>query len=78
MKKKMSRLVALTMSVATACVPTMVQAQTMALQQGLQQLYSQADSHNALLTSLKAAVQTAEAGIEMARMSKLPDIEGQA
>lgn len=78
MKKKMSRLAALIMSVATACVPTMVQAQTMALQQGLQQLYSQADSHNASLTSLKAAVQTAEAGIETARMSKLPDIEGQA
>ena len=78
MNKKMSRLAALTLSVATACVPTMVQAQTQGLQQGLQQLYRQADCHNASLTSLKTAIQAAEAGIETARMSKLPDIEGQA
>lgn len=78
MNKKMSRLAALTMSVAAACIPTALQAQTQALRQGLQQLYSQAESRNASLTSLRAAVQTAEAGIETARMSKLPDIEGQA
>lgn len=74
----MSRLAALLCSAAVACIPMYVQAQSLALRQGLQQLYTTAEAHNASLVSMQAAVKTAEAGIETARMNKLPDINGQA
>lgn len=74
----MSRLAALVCSAAVACIPMRVQAQSSMLSQGLQQLYATADAHNASLVSLQAAVATTEAGIETARMNKLPDISGQA
>lgn len=74
----MSRLAALLCSAAAACIPMYVQAQSLALRQGLQQLYTTAEAHNASLVSMQAAVKTAEAGIETARMNKLPDINGQA
>lgn len=74
----MSRLAALLCSAAVACIPMCVQAQSLALRQGLQQLYTTAEAHNASLVSMQAAVKTAEAGIETARMNKLPDINGQA
>lgn len=76
MNKEMSRLAALALSAAAICIPS--KAQTQALQQGIQQLFVQADAHNASLVSMRAAVATANAGIETARMNKLPDVEGQA
>ena len=74
----MSRLAAIVCSAAVACIPMRVQAQSSMLSQGLQQLYAAADAHNASLVSMQAAVATTEAGIETARMNKLPDISGQA
>lgn len=55
-----------------------LRAQTPALQRGLDALYRTAEAHNATLRSLQTALREAEAGVETARMAKLPDVSGQA
>ncbi len=77
MNKEMRRWAASFGIAAMACVPIGMQAQSTALSNSLQSLYAEAEAHNASLASLQAAVQTAEAGIETARMDKLPNINGQ-
>ena len=78
MNKEMRRWAASVWIAATACVPMSVQAQSKALSEGLQMLYANAETHNATLNSLRAAIATADAGVEVARMDKLPNISGQA
>ena len=78
MNKEMRRWAVSVWIAATACVPMSVQAQSKALSDGLQQLYVNAETHNATLNSLRAAIATADAGVETARMDKLPNISGQA
>lgn len=52
-------------------------AQTAELESGITSLFTIADAHNATLRSLLSAVRESEAGIESARMAKLPDISGE-
>lgn len=59
-------------------MPATLQAQTAELTAGVNNLFTIAERHNATLRSLQSAVAEAEAGIESARMAKLPEIEGQA
>jgi len=59
-------------------VPTVVQAQTARLSGELKRLFDVAEQHNASLQTLEAAFSTEQAGIETARMAKLPDITGSA
>lgn len=77
MNKEMRRWAASFGIAAMACVPIGMQAQSTALSNSLQSLYAEAEAHNATLASLQAALQTAEAGIETARMDKLPNLNGQ-
>lgn len=74
----MRRCVASLLGAALTCVPATLQAQTAELTAGVNNLFSIAEGHNATLRSLQSAVAEAEAGIESARMAKLPEIEGQA
>lgn len=55
-----------------------VQAQTAALEHELEELFLQADRSNATLQSMRSAITVADAGIESARMQKLPEISGTA
>ena len=41
-------------------------------------MFRTAEAHNASMVAVKAAVRESEAGIETARMSKLPEVQGQA
>lgn len=74
----MRRCAASLLGAALTCMPATLQAQTAELTAGVNNLFTIAERHNATLRSLQSAVAEAEAGIESARMAKLPEIEGQA
>lgn len=78
MNKKMRLFAALHLGAALAAAPVAGHAQTAALQAGLEQLFRTAQSHNATLKSMNAALREAQAGVETARMGRLPEITGQA
>ncbi len=77
MKKMRLLAVLLGGSATLLCPPQTALAQTTELRTALQQLYQQAQSHNATLQSMQAAINQAESGIETARMDKLPTINAQ-
>lgn len=77
MNQKMRKLVVLLCGTALSCVPYMVRAQNEELSASLHSLYTTAHAHNASLQSCQAAINEATAAIETARMSKLPDVNGQ-
>lgn len=68
----------LVLSVAGTLMPALVQAQSRALQAGLQSLFLTAEQHNATLKSMQAAIDEAVAGTATARTARLPEIEGSA
>lgn len=77
MNKKMRFLIVHSLCAVVTFAPSSVWAQTVELQDGVTSLLSVADSHNATLRSLQSAIKESEAGIESARMAKLPDISGE-
>lgn len=77
MNKKTRCLTALSLCAVVTFVPTHGWAQTAELERGLESLFNIADAHNATLRSLQSAVKESEAGIESARMAKLPEISGE-
>lgn len=77
MNQKMRAWAVSVWGIAATCVPIYGWAQTQELSQGLQQLFACAEQHNATLSQMRAALSTAEAGVEVARTSQLPSIEGQ-
>ena len=77
MNKKMRRLVVRLCGTTALCVPLLVHAQTSPFDPTLQQLYRTAEAHNATLQSARSALTAAQAGIETARMAKLPEVSAQ-
>lgn len=78
MNSKMRKMVVLFCSTTALCMPHAACAQSDELSGSLSQLYNVAQQHNATLQRCQAAINEAQAAIETARMSKLPDITGQA
>lgn len=77
MTKKSRFLTVLSLGAVVAFAPSCGWAQTAELERGVKSLFSIADSHNATLRSLQSAIKESEAGIESARMAKLPEISGE-
>jgi len=77
MNKKMRFLAVLSLCAVVIFVPTSLPAQTAELEKGVASLFRVADTHNATLRSLRSAIKESEAGIESARMAKLPEISGE-
>lgn len=77
MTTKMRLAAMLTSCVAIHFAPLLAVAQTAELGHGVASLFAVAESHNATLRSLLSAVDESKAGIETARMAKLPDISGE-
>ena len=70
--------IALALSAISMFLPAYLQAQTAELQEGLARLFATAEQHNTTLRSLETALQVAEAGVNSAKATKLPDITGEA
>lgn len=62
---------------ASVFVPSALWGQNQRLTGQLQQLFDCAEQNNASLTRMRAAIATAEAGEETARLAQLPDVEAQ-
>ena len=71
------RVAALCIGAAMMLVPAAVQAQTPALQGGLDRLFRVAEDHNATLQSMRSAIDVAQAGVDAAQKAKLPDVNAQ-
>lgn len=71
------RVATLCMGVAMLLAPAIVQAQTATLQGGLDQLFRVAEEHNATLQSMRSAIDVAQAEVDTAQKSKLPDVNAQ-
>ena len=71
------RVVTLCLGVAMLLAPAIVQAQTATLQGGLDQLFRVAEEHNATLQSMRSAIDVAQAEVDAAQKSKLPDVNAQ-
>lgn len=71
------RVATLCMGVAMLLAPAVVQAQTATLQGGLDQLFRVAEEHNATLQSMRSAIDVAQAEVDAAQKSKLPDVNAQ-
>lgn len=79
MMKPQKRLLATLLgSVALWSVASVASAQNDAFEHRVNELFEVAERHNATIHSLQSAIAEAEAGIESARMAKLPDVNGQA
>lgn len=77
MNKKMRFVAVLSLCAAVNLVPTGLLAQTAELENGVASLFRAADTHNATLRCHRSAIKESEAGIESARMAKLPEISGE-
>lgn len=77
MNHRMRLFAALAMGAALTWTAAPVSAQTAALKAGMDGLFSVAQTHNATLKSMKSALVEAQAGVETAKMDKLPNITGQ-
>uniref|UniRef100_UPI003FF0F931 TolC family protein n=1 Tax=Prevotella sp. TaxID=59823 RepID=UPI003FF0F931 len=62
---------------ASVFVPSALWGQNQSLTGQLQQLFDCAEQNNASLIRMRAAIATAEAGEETARLAQLPDVEAQ-
>lgn len=62
---------------ASVFVPSALWGQNQRLTGQLQQLFDCAEQNNASLIRMRAAIATAEAGEETARLAQLPDVEAQ-
>lgn len=62
---------------ASVFVPSALWGQKQSLTGQLQQLFDCAEQNNASLIRMRAAIATAEAGEETARLAQLPDVEAQ-
>ena len=71
------RVAVLCIGAAMMLVPAAVQAQTPALQCGLDRLFRVAEDHNATLQSMRSAIDVAQAGVDAAQKAKLPDVNAQ-
>lgn len=77
-KRTLRRSVALAFCACSLGASVVCQGQTVQLQEGVNDMFRTAEAHNASLVAVKAAIRESEAGIETARMSKLPEVQGQA
>lgn len=77
MKQTMKIWVVTLVGMASVFVPSALWGQNQRLTGQLQQLFDCAEQNNASLTRMRAAIATAEAGEETARLAQLPDVEAQ-
>lgn len=77
MSNKNKRVATLCFGVAMLLVPAVSQAQTAALQGGLDRLFSVAEERNATLQTMRSAIDVAHAGVDAAQKAKLPDVSAQ-